>query len=228
MAKLPKTLIKLATELVEYYATKALGEGASAIIISNLADLIGDNATEKITAFLDQGEKADLLLSAFKEADDCFVNEVKDQILKEAIVSAPLAGLHNLEILAGDLPVTLDETSLSTAIKNQLELDWPGRFSPQQLEYAAQTYLDCLDRSLAKKCDQLLPTIFRKIERIENTSRQILDQQQGLSNRIREVDDKLESQNDLLLHLVGMTSGLLISSSQQSQPDVVPLQSSHY
>ena len=228
MTELPKILIKLATELVKYYAEKALGEGASAILVNRLSDLIGENTTEKITTFLDQGRKADLLLSAFKVADECFVIKIGDQALKEAIISAPLAGLHQLEILAGNLPLTLDDSTFYQMIKKQLAVDWPGRFSTKQLDHAAQTYIDCLDHALAIKCDQLLPTVFRKIERIEDTSRQILGKQQGLSNQFRGVEEKIESQNDLLLRLGGMTTGLIISSSQLSQPDVVPLQSSNY
>jgi hypothetical protein len=228
MAELSKKLVKLATELIKYYASKALGEGALDILAGSLADFFGESITEKISAFLDQGEKADQLLSAFKEADECFTKRIEDQILREAIISAPFAGLNKFEVLAENLPVTLDDQILVRAIKNQLALEWPGKFTDSQLDYAAKTYLDCLDHSLASKCDQLLPTIFRKIERIEDNTRKILNYQQGITTQIRDVDNKLESQNDLLLRLGGMTTGLIISSSQQSQPDVVPLQSSHY
>ena len=228
MADLPKTLIKLATALIKYYASKTLGEESLEILTEDLTDLLGESIVDKISAILDQGEKAGQLLSAFKEADECFINRINDQVLREAIISAPFAGLQKLEKLADNLPATLDDETIIKAIKDQLTLEWPGKFSNKQLDYAAQTYLDCLDHSLASKCKQLLPTIFRKLERIENNSREILTQQQGISTQIRGVDNKLESQNDLLLRLGGITTGLLISSSQQSQPDVVPLQSPHY
>jgi hypothetical protein len=173
MAEFPKTLVKLATELVKYYAEKILGEGASAILVKGLTDIVGENATEKINGFLDQGERAQQLLEAFTLADDCYSKKVDDDLLRQLILSQPFAALPQLEVLAKALPTTLDDIGLFNAIRDQFKKDWPGRLADQQIDVAARTYLDCLDQGLATKFDQLLPTLYRKVDRIDHTSRQI-------------------------------------------------------
>jgi len=227
MADLPKTIVKFATELVKYYAEKVLGKGASAILIEELTDLVGESATEKIEAFLDQGEKAKQILSAFEEADACFVASIEDQELKEAIISLPFRGIQNLEGFALQLPSTLDDRALLEAIKEQFSTDWPERFTTQQLDYAAQLFLKCLNRALAIKCGQILPAIFITVTRIDETTQQTLSTQQVISNQIKIVGEKIDDQNDILLQKVGVATSLLISS-QIAQPDGAPLHTSNY
>lgn len=222
MAELPKTLVKLATELVIYYAEKALGEGALAILVQELTDLVGESVTEKIKDFLDQGELSKQVFDAFKEADNCFYNTVDDDVLKQAIISKPLAGLEQWEAVTKQLPSTLDDMGLLTLIRMRFEQDWPGKLTKQQLDRAAVVYRDCLDRSLATKLDQLLPTLFRKVERIDLTSREILENQLGLRAQIREVDESMSRQSDSILRLTGMTTQLLVQNYHLSPPDSLP------
>ncbi len=57
MAESPNVFVKLATELIKYYVEKSLGEGALAILVKSLADLIGESASEKLNSFSGSGRK---------------------------------------------------------------------------------------------------------------------------------------------------------------------------
>ena len=192
MADHVKNLVRFATELVKYYAEKALGEGASAVLVKELTDLAGENVTEKITNFLNQNERAQKLLEAFKAADFCFIQKVEDETLKQLIISQPFAALPTLENLAGNLNTTLDDANLFKAIRNQFEIDWPQQLTDQQLSIATRTYVDCLDRALATKFEQLLQTLYRKVDRVENTSRGIKADTEQILEKQDRIDAKLE------------------------------------
>ena len=168
MADVPKAVVKLAVELVKHFAKQSLGEGAVNIISENLADLAGENVTEKLTAFFDQGEKLEKILAAFQGADTCFAQKCDDKLLRQMIHDKPFAGLPSLEKLATELPENLDSDQLLETLKQRFSEDWPGELSPEQLEKAAMLYRDCLERGLAAQADQLQEVIFLKLDRIEN------------------------------------------------------------
>jgi tetratricopeptide (TPR) repeat protein len=228
MADLSTTFVKFATELVKYYAEKTLGEGASGILVQELTDLVGESVTEKIKDFLDQGELTKQVIEAFNEADNCFSLTIDDDVLKQAIISKPLAGLEQWDVVAKQIPSTLNDTGLLTLIRTRFEKDWPGKLTNQQLDRAAMVYRDCLDRSLATKLNQILPTLFRKVERIDLTSREILENQLGLRAQIREVDKSISRQSDDILRLSGITTRLLVQNIHIPLPDSLPLQPKNY
>ena len=201
MIKIHKTLIKLATVLVKYYAEKTMGLEAQTIIVKSLADAVGENAIEKISSFLDQGAQFERLLEVFKTADECFAENIDDHSLSQAIISMPLAGLDQLELLAKQISSNLDDQGLLTAIRDRFEMDWPNKFSKEQLDRASIEYRDCLDKALATKLDQMLPTIFRKIDRIEHASRRLSEGQFGINTEIKRFDETLSNQNDAILQL---------------------------
>lgn len=49
MTKLPNMIVRLATELIKYYATKTFGEGALGVLAEGLSDVFGESTSEKIT-----------------------------------------------------------------------------------------------------------------------------------------------------------------------------------
>lgn len=223
MADLPKTIVIFASELIKYYSEKALGEGALAILVEKMTNLVGENATEKISNFLNQEELTKKLVEAFEEADYCFSRSIDDDVLRQAIISKPLAGLEQWDVVVTQLPSTLNDAELFTIIRKRFDQDWPGKFTSQQLDRAAVVYRDCLDRSLATRLNQILPTLFRKVERIDLTSREILKNQMGLSNRIREIDKSIARQNDEILRISGITTRLLVQNVHIPQQDSLPL-----
>lgn len=221
MTDLPANLLKLVTELIKYYVEKALGENASAILAQGLTEIVGETAKSKITDFLDQGELSKQVFAAFKEADNCFYKTVDDDVLKQAIISNPLAGLEQWEAVAKQLPSTLDDSGLFILIRTRFEQDWLGILSDQQLDQAAMIYRDCLDRAFATKLDQLEPTLFRKIERIDLASREIKENQRGLSTQIQEIYEST-------LRLTGLTTQLLVQDFHLTPPDSPPIQPEYF
>jgi len=180
MPDAPKTLVRLAAKLAKHWAEKISGEEVWGDLAEVLAEFAGDGVAEKLANFFDQGEKAQKLLEAFKDADACFAEKCGDERLKWAIRSLPLAGLETLTKLAAVLPETLDDAGLVAAIRRRFEEDWRGMFTPEQLDHAAAVYRECLDRPLAAKCGQLLPTLFRKVEHVEQMTGQLLAGQSEL------------------------------------------------
>ena len=67
-----KTLVKLAAKFVEHQAKKQLGEGFLVTLSGTVTEYGGESVSEKLTNFLDQGEKAEKVLEAFQLADNCF------------------------------------------------------------------------------------------------------------------------------------------------------------
>ncbi len=181
-------VVTLAAVLIEHQAKKTFGEKAADKITDALTEIVGEKAIDKLAHFLGQGERAKTLLEAFKEADACFVETCDDELLRQAIVSKPLAALPSLERLATSLPKTLDDAGLLAALRRQFADDWP-RLSDEQLDHAAAVYRNCLDRLLAAKCDQLLPTIFRKIVHIESMAGELPAGQKEIKSRLVELAD---------------------------------------
>ncbi|MCJ7434078.1 MAG: hypothetical protein MUO77_11375, partial [Anaerolineales bacterium] len=167
MADISKNTLRLLIELVKYYSQKTLGEGALSIVADGITEIAGEDVTDKINNFINQEKNAKKLLEAFHEADQWFIDTAPDNTFKQIIISMPLSAISRLEEISTNLPLTLDDSGLLFAIRNQLEKDWSTKLTKQQLDQAAYLYRNCLDRALATKLGQLLPAIFRKIERIE-------------------------------------------------------------
>ena len=177
MVDIPKTAVKLAVDLVKYQAEKQIGAGAVNTIVGTLTEFIGDTATEKITSFLDQGENARNLLVAFQDADKDFEEYFKktgDTILCQMVHEKPLQNLESLNKLADALPKTLDSDGLLEVLRAQFANDWPN-FTSEIHQRAAHQYRTCLERALSVHCNQILPAVFMKMERIEGNTEKILD-----------------------------------------------------
>ncbi len=169
-----KPLVKLAVKFIEYQGKRIVGEGFANEVLKTLTDYAGEDATARLTAFFDQGAHADQLAAAFQEADAAFARTIDNRDLARAIRDAPLARLESLTKLADALPRTLDDATLFAALRARFAEDYP-HLTDAQLDDAARVYRDCLDRALAAKCGQLLPALFRKIERIDWTTRETLE-----------------------------------------------------
>lgn len=174
MPEVSKTVTKLFSELVKHQAKKHLGEGVFDVLAGGAAEVGGQVATERVSALVSQGANAEKLLAAFRRADSCFAKRCDDRALKQAITSQPLAGLPSLEKLAASLTDSLDDDSLFRGLRLRFAEDWTGQLSDEQLNRAASLYRNCLDRALAATCGQLLPTLYRKIERIEALMGQVV------------------------------------------------------
>ena len=98
MPSIPKAILHFLVELVKHQAKQKLGDNALNVLAKSLADYAGDDATEKLTAFLDQGGRAEQVLAAFQQADTCFRR--RDLDYAQMMASKPLAALERLEILA--------------------------------------------------------------------------------------------------------------------------------
>lgn len=186
MPDLPKTVVRLATELLKHQAKNLIGDEALNIIAKSMIDYAGENVTEKITSYFNNEDNAENLLAAFKDADASFLSECEDNTLRQMVISKPLADLPSLENLASKLSKTLDDQGLHAALYNHFVEDWPN-LSTAQINRAAKLYKKCLDRALAAKCDQMLPAIFRKLDHIEDTT-----------NATREIVNEIKEKVDAL------------------------------
>ncbi len=171
MPDLPKTVIKLIAELLKHQAKMQLGEGFVKTLTDGLVDYAGEDVTEKINGFLGNSENSKNLLAAFEDADSAFAE--KSDLFRQMIVSKPMRGLETLEKLAESLPKNLDGEGLQEALLNHFTADW-SNISKEDLTHAASEYRLCLEHALAARCNQLLPTIFTKVERIEVNTKNIL------------------------------------------------------
>jgi len=199
MANIPKNVLRLLIELVKYYSQKAIGEGALSIITDGITELAGEDIGDKINNFVDQEENARKLLDVFHEADKCFIETSTDDLLKQIIISTPFSALPRLEKIAVNLPSTLDDLGLLTALRDQFKNDWGTKLSDEQLDLAASLYRSCLDRALATKLDQLLPTIFRKVERIERGVQKIWGAQNDFQQQFQRFEGFASRQTEILL-----------------------------
>ena len=100
MPDFSKTLVKLAAALVKHQVKDKLGDEFVATAAKELAEFAGETVNEKIAIFLDQGQQAEQILDAFKDADRCFVQNSENEVLSQAIISMPFAALPSLEKLA--------------------------------------------------------------------------------------------------------------------------------
>jgi len=171
MPDLPKTTVRLAVKFFAGQAQRLLGERFLAAAEKEFANYGGD-LTEKITGWLNEDNRAEKMLAAFKDADACFAAHIGDADLARAIHDMRL-DLPSLEKLADALPATLDDAALAAAIRAQFAQDYP-HLTPAQLDHAARVYADCLDRALAAKCGQLVPTLFRHVEEIRDGVNEML------------------------------------------------------
>ncbi|MEW5719325.1 MAG: hypothetical protein AB1817_11900, partial [Chloroflexota bacterium] len=171
MPDLPKTTVRLAVKFFAGQAQRLLGERFLAAAEKELANY-GGTLTEKITGWLNEDNRAEKMLAAFKDADACFAARIGDADLARAMRDAPF-DLPSLEKLADALPATLDDAALAAAIRAQFAQDY-RHLTPAQLDHAARVYADCLDHALAAKCGQLLPTLFRHVEEIRDGVNEML------------------------------------------------------
>lgn len=193
MPSLSRTLSRLAIALLKHEAQKRLGDEFLSTLGDAVANFAGDSLDEQLQQFLDQGKNAEKLLTAFKSADECFEMNCGDQKLVGAIKSLPLSGLTSLEKIAAELPTTLDDSILRNLIRNQFQQNWGKLLSSGQIEHAVLVYMKCLDRALAANAEQILPSLFRIVERIEEDVKEIgsevielrSDTQNILANQIR-------------------------------------------
>ena len=95
-SQLPKDILKLAAELIKHQAKKQLGDGFIDVLSKQLVDYAGDNAHEKVNGWLESGENAEKILSAFQDADKGFRDQ-GDDAFKQMIVSKPLRQLESLK-----------------------------------------------------------------------------------------------------------------------------------
>lgn len=172
MPDLAKAILKMAAELIKYQAKKQLGEGFINTFAESLTDYLGENTTERINAFIETGNNGEKLLAAFQDADLAF-SGYNDKTLRQMIISKPLRQLETLEKLASALPKTLDDDGLFETLHHQFASDWPNLTNEIHTR-AASLYRICLERALAIHCNQLLPSIFSKVERIEAKTDKIL------------------------------------------------------
>jgi tetratricopeptide (TPR) repeat protein len=189
MPDLPKSVIKFGVELAKHQAKTHLGEGVLNVLAGQVAEVGGQASAEKVASFFEHGANAEKLLQAFEQADTCFAEQCGDDTLRQAIQAQPLAALPSLEKLAAALPTSLDDLGLLSALRRRFSEAWPGQLSEDQLDHAASVYRTCLDRALAAKCAQLLPTIFRKIERIEAVANRLLAEQHEIKAALLDVVD---------------------------------------
>lgn len=168
-----KFVVALGAELVKYQVKKQLGDGVLTTLAAMVSQYAGESMTDKLAGLLNHGGKAQQLLDAFQDADSCFADKCSSPEMRQAIAAKPLRALTALEGLARSLPDTLDDDGLLRKLRDTFKRDWPN-WSQERLDEAAVIYRDCLDTALAAKCDQLLPTLFRKVERIEETTTKTL------------------------------------------------------
>ncbi len=176
MPSLPKTTLHFLAELLKHQAKKQLGDGALAVLADNLTDYAGEDASEKLTAFLDAGQNAGKILVAFRQADRCF-SHLDNPDYAQIAASKPFAALENLENLAARFTTGLDSESLLMGIQEQLQADWGDAFPPEFYPQAARDYRNCLERALAAATGDLLPAIFARVERIEGNTEALLEGQ---------------------------------------------------
>jgi type II secretory pathway predicted ATPase ExeA len=171
MPSLSQSALLFLVKLLKHQAKQRLGDGALTVLTNALADYAGETLTEKLTAFLADGQNAEKLLSAFRHADECFSR--LNHEYAGVIASQPLAALERLEKLAARFAADLDSPSLLAGIQAQLQSDWGTAFPPEFYPQAARDYRNCLERALAAATGDLLPSIFAKVERIEGLTHEI-------------------------------------------------------
>ena len=223
MPPLPKTIVLLAANIFKYYLEKLLGEDALSLIGNQLIDFAGEGLVEKLATFFDQGQRAEELLEAFKSADECFLARVDDYSIKQAIISKPLSNLPYLVNVASNIPNTLDDDGLVGAISNQLIKDWGEQLTEGERIYAAKVYRDCLDRELSIKCNQLLETLYRKVERIEHTADSVKKDTLELLEDVKSLQptlDKLIDKNSQQTSIAFSVNNLPVSDSIPLQPNL--------
>jgi tetratricopeptide (TPR) repeat protein len=172
-------LIHLFGALSLYLASRLTADQQFALLTEVLGSYAAEKKLDQLIDWIQGGkhEKAAqaTLKAAFEAADDCFADNCGDPMLRQAIRTLPLSEIPSLEKLAAALPQTLDETKLRAALRRRFADDWRNALSAAQLDHASDVYLRCLDVPLAAKCGQLLPTIFRKLDRIEDAAERIED-----------------------------------------------------
>lgn len=171
MSSTPTFTIKLAAKLVYYLIEKNMAGDFVSATLGILTPATADDLLNLLVSGEEASAQAQHILAAFKIADETFVRHVRDERLRQAILSQPMAGLPTLEKLAANLPDTLDDLSLYEALYKQFKTDWPSQLVDKQCRKAARLYVECLENGLAIKCNQFLPILLIKINRIEKENK---------------------------------------------------------
>lgn len=181
MAFLLSPIIHITTELLKYFIKFRLGDNAFTTIEGGIIDIGEGYFSQGIQKYLNKNKPIKLITSAFQFADDEFIQIVSDPVLKQTIISKPFHSLPRLQEFAKKIPNNLDDKLILNALVNQFKEDWPRRFSEEQFDQMARIYRNCLDKGLAMISEQILPTIYRKVDRIEGTTNEIkINTEQGL------------------------------------------------
>ncbi len=188
-------------EILKNQVQSKLGEEAQAMLTDAVAAYIGDETTEKIANFLEKEKHVPKIIEAFEKADRCFEQKCEDDLLRQFIVSMPLARLENLEKLALNFLDDLDRQELSAALHNYFSSEWGKKISEAQIEQAAKIYHTCLEQGLASDEGYILKVIFAQISAVHE---KIDDLQRGIENITSEittqqfpvefVDEKIEDE----------------------------------
>jgi len=153
-------ITRLILKLISYQAKRQLGED----VIADLKDVLGDEFQEKLASQL--GWNQEKIIEAFEDADKQFIKQCKNDILKQAVKSQPLARIPSLEKFAITLPQTLDDEGLLEILEQRFRDDW-SNLPESQIASAARLYRRCLDKSLTSKANQLPETSIRILSRID-------------------------------------------------------------
>ncbi len=191
MPSLPKATLQFFAELLKHQVKEKFGDGALTVLTDALADYAGDTAAEKATAFLDAGQNAEKILSAFRQADECFARQNPNYA--QIAASKPLAALERLEKLASRFAAHLESSALLEGIQAQLQSDWGDTFPAAFYPQAARAYRDCLERALAAATGDLLPGIFAKVERTERVATEIKEDTTALREGQEKILDMLQN-----------------------------------
>jgi hypothetical protein len=103
--------------------------------------------------------------------------------------------------------------------------DWGEKIPEEKIDGAAYTYRDCLDDALAAKCRQLLPTIYRKLTRIQDDTYQIKADTTQIKTNTKEILDRLEQ---FVGNSLGLANSELIRGISIPSPDSIPLPSAPF
>jgi len=135
-------ITRLVLKLIAYQAKRQLGED----VIADLADVVGEEYQEKLASQL--GWNQEKIIEAFEDADEQFIKQCRNNTLKQAVKSQPLARIPSLEKFATALPQTLDDEGLLEILEQRFRDDW-SNLNNSQVKTAARLYRKCLDKSLA-------------------------------------------------------------------------------
>ena len=181
---LPKYLLKLIVALLKHQAETWLGKDTLGVAGQAIVEIGGEKAQEKIDEFLKNSDTAQQILKAAQKADSDFRGKCTNNDLRDAL-TIPLGDLPSIQSAIKDLPKSIDEEGLLTAIKNSLTRDFPG-LTRDQIESGSTLYLDCLTRALMPLKEYTLTIIGQNTNAIKENTEQLL-------LATKEINEKLDT-----------------------------------